>query len=238
MAKPAVGVCWILPHSLMLPAVVIAAAFGFFKYLAPAPAGEERALPIATIEPQPRPVAQFPDRSVSPPARPTLALVGVTLRGSTHSMAIIAIDNGPQKVYTKEQEIYAGAVLKEIHADRAVVGYDANRETLYLKSASAAAIPVESIAEPRHTPVAEPESMLRDVKLVRTASGEYVVQSISNASIYDRLGLQPGDIVYDVDKLLDLQYPAEALENFKDREVRFQIFRDGHPIFISYRIDL
>jgi hypothetical protein len=114
----------------------------------------------------------------------------------------------------------ARAALKEIKAHRGVAGHRA-----------------DGVAEPQLTPSPAPESVLRDIELLRAERGGFVVQLVNGASIYDRLGLQPGDVVHDIDKLIDLQYPGEALEHFKDREVRFEIFRDGYPIFVSFRID-
>jgi hypothetical protein len=128
-----------------------------------------------------------------------------------------------QSPSTKEPQLvvrHADRPLKEIQAHRVVAGHHAGR-----------------VAEPQHTPSSTPESTLRDIELLRAERGEFVVQSVNGASIYDRLGLQPGDVVHDIDKLIDLQYPGEALEHFKDREVRFEIFRDGYPIFVSFRID-
>ena len=87
------------------------------------------------------------------------------------------------------------------------------------------------------TNVINKEGALRDIEFVRTRDGGYLIDVIQGSSIYDRIGIQPGDVVYDLDALFDLQYPQEALERFKNPEVRFVALRDGKPIRIQYRLD-
>lgn len=95
----------------------------------------------------------------------------------------------------------------------------------------------EQLPPSPETNTAYKEGALRDIEFVRTRDGGYLIDVIQGASIYDRIGIQPGDVVYDLDALFDLQYPHEALERFRNPELSFVALRDGKPIRIQYRLD-
>ena len=166
---------------------------------------------------------------------PKLTLVGVIVSANPeHSSASISIEDGPQRLIKTRREIYPGATLERVDADRVIVVIGSRHETILMQRSTALQSPPPSHAKTADGMDSRP---LRDVRIQKVAGGGFAIQEVETSSVYDQLGLQPRDVVYDVDKLLDLQYPSEAVQKFKDSVVQLEVFRDGQLIHMSYRID-
>jgi hypothetical protein len=86
---------------------------------------------------------------------------------------------------------------------------------------------------------AESESELRvdelpELRFVRGNGGSYVVNSVELDSFYYLLGLQPGDVLDDLDSLIALQFPKTLEHAMQQRDITVAVQREGVPMVLRY----
>lgn len=89
---------------------------------------------------------------------------------------------------------------------------------------------------------AESESELRfdelpELRFVRGNGGSYVVSNVELDSFYYLLGVQPGDVLHDLDSLTALQFPRLLELAMSQSDIRLEVYRDGVPTVLQYRFD-
>ena len=163
--------------------------------------------------------------------------------------AIISSNRGEGKNYQVGQSIEAadGATLHAVYADRVLLNRNGRLETLRLpKELAASAVPM---GRPSPLPQAEPQSgSLREVitenatrltDIVRLAphvqEGQVVgfcVNPGRDRATFEALGLQPGDVVIDINGIV-LDDPSQGLQVFQSlgesTQANVTVLRDGVP---------
>ncbi len=207
--------------------------------------------------------SQSPDRT--PLRGPRLALVGVILPG----YALISMDGRPQKAFAAGQEIVAGLALRVIYRDRVLIERGGVPEVLVLQDAKGGPSPLLAAGAPpggRMIPVppssAYPEvqeigknqyrvardqvnaqmrnpDFLTDARLDPYPGGGFVVNGIRPDSVYEKLGLQAGDIIRTVNGA-SVNSVADAVrfyqQLYQTNQVRLGVVRGGRVVQLSYNL--
>lgn len=75
--------------------------------------------------------------------------------------------------------------------------------------------------------------LLHFVKLTPNGGGGFVVERVDPQSIYQQLGVQPGDVIYSIDPP-----PNSSLDvTFLRAEVKLEVFRNGQSVWLSFKPD-
>lgn len=148
-----------------------------------------------------------------------LALTGVMVRGSD-SFAIISANAGQETSFTIGEEILAGASLHAVYSDRAILRRNGVLEALVLKEGAALAegsvitspqvrqdlglsgirgngnnftVERNTITQQMQRP-----EFLSQALMVPNAGGGFLVREIQPGSVYEKLGIRPGDVIRSV----------------------------------------
>jgi len=78
--------------------------------------------------------------------------------------------------------------------------------------------------------------MLQDVHVTPNAAGAYDIESMTIDTVFDRLGLRPGDVVYSLDQLVDLQ-TQQAAHHFRQPDVKLDVYREGEPTVLEAHLE-
>jgi general secretion pathway protein C len=196
---------------------------------------KEQAAPVAES------VVDAPETTLS------LALTGILAGGST-PQAIISANRGPEKTYHIGDTIdnADGATLHSVEADRVLLNRGGRIEMLRLPEqlSGSAPRPAAALAPPAAQPngslrqvISENASRLSDI--VRLAphvqEGKVVgfrVNPGKDRATFDALGLQPGDVVTDINGTV-LNDPSQGLQVFEalgeTTQANVTVLRDGAP---------
>jgi len=153
-----------------------------------------------------------------------LVLTGVMVTPAG-SFALISADGGPETPIGIGEEITGGASLQEVYADRVLIKRGGATESLMLKDIGPALPSGAITAAPRPAPAtqkpATPEvrqlgtnsfavereqinrqmqrpEFLSQALMVPNAGGGFLVREIQPGSLYEKLGLKVGDVIYSV----------------------------------------
>ena len=188
-------------------------------------------------------VVDAPDTTLS------LTLTGILFAGEVSGQAIISSNRGQEKTYGIGQAVENadGATLHSVHADRVLLNRSGRLETLRLPKELTAA--VGRATAPLLPPVAEqPNGSLRQVisqnatrltDIVRLAphvqEGQVVgfrVNPGRDRAAFEALGLQPGDVVTDINGTV-LDDPSQGLQVFESlgesTQANVTVLREGVP---------
>jgi general secretion pathway protein C len=193
-----------------------------------------------------------------------LVLTGVMV-GGTHNFAFISVNGGNETAFGIGEEILAGAALHAVYPDRAVLRRAGALESLVLKDILA--LPEGSIVtSPQYRKDAPPLSGIRgsggnytverntltqqmqkpeflsQALMVPNAGGGFLVREIQPGSVYEKLGVRPGDVIRSVngqpinnmDEVMKLyqQLGANQISN-----VAIEITRGGRTESLQYNIE-
>jgi hypothetical protein len=78
--------------------------------------------------------------------------------------------------------------------------------------------------------------LLHDVHVTTNAAGAYEIEGLTIDTVFDRLGLRPGDVVYSLDQLVDLQ-TQQAAHNFRQPDVKLDVYRDDQPVVLQAHLE-
>jgi type II secretory pathway component PulC len=205
-----------------------------------------------------RPDAPRPDETRSFP-NVKLSLVGTTWKDS-QAAALIAVENQPALAYTVGQELIAGVRLRSIFPDRAVVAYGDLSRTLYLGNTGArkrsrggptsASQNGDAVATyEQKNPGIDPavltmshinaaQQFLSEVKVKPDPRGGFVVQQVDAESVYEKLGLRPGDVVYSIDTAGNRDLDELSMETaMRQVELQMEVYRNGTMELLHTRLD-
>jgi general secretion pathway protein C len=188
-------------------------------------------------------VVDAPDTTLS------LTLTGILFAGEVAGQAIISANRGQEKTYAIGQAVENadGATLHSVYADRVLLNRSGRLETLRLPKELTAA--VGRAASPLLPPAVEqPSGSLRQVisqnatrltDIVRLAphvqEGQVVgfrVNPGRDRAAFEALGLQPGDVVTDINGTV-LDDPSQGLQVFESlgesTQANVTVLREGVP---------
>ena len=144
-----------------------------------------------------------------------LVLTGVML-GNKGGCALLSVDGAPEAAYCMGESILPGVSLDALYRDRVVISRNGARELVMLKEtdsvsllggagASQALAPqsiVQTISPRRHIvqrrefqqQLNRPE-FLSQALIVPNPDGGFLVREVQSGSLYEQLGLRPGDVI-------------------------------------------
>lgn len=148
-----------------------------------------------------------------------LALTGVMVSGAA-SFAIISANAGPETAFAIGEEILAGASLHAVYPDRAILRRNGVLEALVLKEGVALAegsvisspqvrqeAPLAGIRGSGNNFTVERSAITQQMQrpeflsqalMVPNAGGGFLVREIQPGSVYEKLGIRPGDVIRSV----------------------------------------
>ncbi len=228
LAPPSVGVAASQRRGLDLAPVIDAHLFG-----------EANATPAPVVET----VVDAPDTSLS------LQLSGVLFSGDQdNGWAIIAASRGEAKTYYVGDAIdnTGGAMLHKVYADRVILNRAGRLETLRLPKELSASTAPRMMQQMPTAP--QPDNSLRDVisdnaaritEVLRIApfidQGQMVgfrINPAQDRALFDALGLQPNDVVTDINgmALTDPSSGAQVFQSLGEATMaNVTVLRNGTP---------
>lgn len=140
-----------------------------------------------------------------------LVLSGVML-GSKGGCALLSADGAPEAAYCMGEAILPGVRLDALYRDRIVISRNGVRELVMLKDAdtvalASGAVPAQSIVQtisPRRHVVQRrelqqqlnrPEFLSQALIVPNPGGGGFLVREVQSGSLYEQLGLRPGDVI-------------------------------------------
>ncbi|MHB1950556.1 MAG: type II secretion system protein N [Acidiferrobacteraceae bacterium] len=188
-----------------------------------------------------------------------LLLTGIVEAGA-RSFALIKANGRHQAPFLVGQQVAPGASLIAIYADRVLIRHDGRVESVLLKQPAPANVqglaPATATGLPplvhRITPshylvppalvkqeVANPGPLLHQALMVPYEAGGFLIRSIVPGSLYQQLGLKPGDVIRSVNGQ-PIDSLAQAMQIYQrlpaSGEIDLQILRNGQPKELHYRI--
>jgi general secretion pathway protein C len=151
-----------------------------------------------------------------------LVLTGV-IASDTGGYALISVNSQPQEPFAVGQTITGGAVLQAVYPDRVIIRRNGVLESLLLAGADNSQPPLMAVAPRNNRPatvVGAPGEIvretgmnqytvareqlaaqmrtpefLRQATLMPASGGGFQVRQLQAGSLYERLGLRPGDVI-------------------------------------------
>lgn len=151
----------------------------------------------------------------------------------------------PEVRSAEPSAIGAALPTKELPNDRRSANGALKDETVVATTAARAAIGAE-LALPatwqERNPHIDPnmlhttnpraaEEFLRYVEILPHDTGGFIVNDVEPGSLYERLGLQSGDVIDGLDSIT----MGDGGGRLDTAEVRMEVFRDGQSVILTYR---
>ncbi|MHB8455413.1 MAG: type II secretion system protein N [Acidiferrobacterales bacterium] len=189
-----------------------------------------------------------------------LVLAGVVAAGGA-SFALISVNGQPQEPFAIGQEVTAGAILQAVYPDRVLLIRQGITESLMLEGVNdnagggvSSGAPISGATGgiyqrsqndyvvPRSVVNAQlhkPQDLLSQALMVPNPTGGFLVREIQPDSVYQKLGLQVGDVIRSVNgqpvnSLQDAMRAYQQAANLSD--VRLEVVRGGRPEVLQYQI--
>jgi len=173
------------------------------------------------------------------PTNLNLTLTGVAVR-PTGGCALIIVQGQPESAFCVGEELSPGVRLDSIERDRVVILRNGAREAVFMKDADKAALsvapPPQPIVQPSATggqlvdrrqlqqQLGRPE-FLSQALIVPNPDGGFLVRQIQPGSLYEKLGLRPGDVIRNVN--------GQALTSMEDVMRLYQQFGTAQRVLVE-----
>ncbi len=159
---------------------------------------------------RPAPRSPAAEASVAP-SNLNMTLTGVAA-GATAGCALVIVQGQPEAAFCSGEEISPGVRLDTVERDRIVIVRNGAREAVFMKDAeggaAGAAVPppiVQSVGTDRQLvdrrqlqqQLGRPE-FLNQALIVPNPDGGFLVRQVQAGSLYEKLGLRPGDVIRNV----------------------------------------
>lgn len=199
---------------------------------------EPPAAPAPPPSPPP-PVAVAPPPPPAP-AAPVSSPEGLRLHGVTGAGAIIAMQDGNQRLVRLGRDVLPGLKLEEVRVDHALLRSAAGVFRLDFTGVTAAGAPAVPVQPAAADEAAQREETLRyrlglEPRRVGERIASHVVRPGTSLPVLQRAGLRPGDVILRVNgSELDEERLAELAWTVANSErVEFEIERDGRPMRLA-----
>ena len=142
------------------------------------------------------------------PSNLNMTLTGVAAR-ATGGCALVIVQGQPEAAFCSGEEVSPGVRLDTVERDRIVIVRNGVREAVFMKDAEGAAVPpapiVQSVGTDRQIvdrrqlqqQLGRPE-FLNQALIVPNPDGGFLVRQVQAGSLYEKLGLRPGDVIRNV----------------------------------------
>jgi len=173
------------------------------------------------------------------PTNLNITLTGVAMR-PTGGCALVLVQGQPESAFCAGEDITPGVRLDAVERDRIVILRNGNRETVALKDIEKSASLITSAPPPIVQPSAtggqlvdrkqlqqqmgRPE-FLSQALIVPNPDGGFLVRQIQPGSLYEKLGLRPGDVIKNVN--------GQALTSMDDVMKLYQQFGSAQRVLVE-----
>jgi len=146
------------------------------------------------------------------PSNLNMTLTGVAARASG-GCALVIVQGQPEAAFCSGEEVSPGVRLDTVERDRIVIVRNGVREAVFMKDAEGGAVgvvvPPPPIVQPMGTDrqlvdrrqlqqqLGRPE-FLNQALIVPNPDGGFLVRQVQAGSLYEKLGLRPGDVIKNV----------------------------------------
>ena len=146
------------------------------------------------------------------PSNLNMTLTGVAAR-ATGGCALVIVQGQPEAAFCSGEEVSPGVRLDTVERDRIVIVRNGAREAVFMKDAeggaAGVAVPLPPIVQPIGTDrqlvdrrqlqqqLGRPE-FLNQALIVPNPDGGFLVRQVQAGSLYEKLGLRPGDVIKNV----------------------------------------
>jgi len=147
------------------------------------------------------------------PSNLNMTLTGVAVRASG-GCALVIVQGQPESAFCSGEDLFPGVRLETVQRDRIVIVRNGAREAVFMKDAEGTAAglvaaPPPPIVQPVGTDrqlvdrrqlqqqLGRPE-FLNQALIVPNPDGGFLVRQIQAGSLYEKLGLRPGDVIRNV----------------------------------------
>ena len=146
------------------------------------------------------------------PSNLNMTLTGVAARASG-GCALVIVQGQPEAAFCSGEEVSPGVRLDTVERDRIVIVRNGVREAVFMKDAeggaAGVALPPPPIVQPIGTDrqlvdrrqlqqqLGRPE-FLNQALIVPNPDGGFLVRQVQAGSLYEKLGLRPGDVIKNV----------------------------------------
>ena len=145
------------------------------------------------------------------PSNLNMTLTGVAA-GAAAGCALLIVQGQPEAAFCSGEEVSPGVRLDTVERDRIVIVRNGAREAVFMKdaeggAAGAAVLPpiVQSVGTDRQLvdrrqlqqQLGRPE-FLNQALIVPNPDGGFLVRQVQAGSLYEKLGLRPGDVIRNV----------------------------------------
>ncbi len=190
------------------------------------------------------PFGRAPLRAPAPEARVAVSNLAMTLTGvamrAAGGCALIIVQGQPESAFCAGEEISPGVRLDSVQRDRIVIVRGGAREAVLMKDAEvtpglAAAAPpqpmVQSTGDRRivdrgqlQQQLGRPE-FLGQAVIVPSPGGGFLVREMQPGSLYEKLGLRPGDVIRTVN--------GQAVSSMDDVMRLYQQFGSAERVLVD-----
>ena len=146
------------------------------------------------------------------PSNLNMTLTGVAAR-ATGGCALVIVQGQPEAAFCSGEEISPGVRLDAVERDRIVIVRNGVREAVFMKEAEGGALSVAAPPPPIVQPVGTDRQVvdrrqlqqqlgrpefLNQALIVPNPDGGFLVRQVQAGSLYEKLGLRPGDVIRNV----------------------------------------
>lgn len=186
------------------------------------------------------------------PTNLNITLTGVAVR-PTGGCALVIVQGQPESAFCTGEELTPGVRLDAVEADRIVILRNGAREAVPMKDLDKAA---GLIASPPSPPIVQPSAsggqlvdrrqlqqqlgrpeFLSQALIVPNPEGGFLVRQIQPGSLYEKLGLRPGDVIKNVNgqALTSMDDVMRLYQQFGSAQrVLVEVQRQGHNETLYY----
>jgi general secretion pathway protein C len=179
-----------------------------------------------------------PEASVAP-SNLNITLTGVAV-GATGGCALLVVQGQPEAAFCSGEEVSLGVRLDTVEGERIVIVRNGAREAVFMKdaegAAAGAAVALPPIVQPVGTDrqlvdrrqlqqqLGRPE-FLSQALIVPNPDGGFLVRQVQAGSLYEKLGLRPGDVIRNVN--------GQPLTNMDDVMRLYQQFGTAQRVLVD-----
>jgi general secretion pathway protein C len=170
-----------------------------------------------------------------------LSLTGVVVRASG-GCALVIVQGQPESAYCTGEDVVPGARLESVLRDRIVIVRGGAREAVLMKDAEetpgaavAAAVPpmVQPLGSQRQRvdrrqlqqQLGRPEFLSQALIVPNPGGGGFLVREVQSGSLYEKLGLRPGDVIRNVN--------GQPITNMDDVMRLYQQFSSAERVLVD-----
>jgi general secretion pathway protein C len=173
------------------------------------------------------------------PSNLNMTLTGVAAR-ATGGCALVIVQGQPEAAFCSGEEVSPGVRLDTVERDRIVIVRNGVREAVFMKDSEGGAIGlgvppppiVQSVGTDRQVvdrrqlqqQLGRPE-FLNQALIVPNPDGGFLVRQVQAGSLYEKLGLRPGDVIKNVN--------GQPLTNMDDVMRLYQQFGTAQRVLVD-----